>query len=254
MSVWLLLAASLGLAAEPAPVKALVGQELTLTLDSLPAGTSDFAVVKAEKKDGRWAVTLLPLAAGRLEFHGVPLTVEEPPLPEDAGIADIAPPLRARPALWPWLLAALLGAAAWHARREWLRRRAQGGPEAPAAPPVPLERRAEAALDELEASGLWQRGEHAAFYLRLTGILRGYLEERWGEPATAMSSGELARLVKSRARLELAATARELLERADLVKFARLRAAEGDGPGDLERARRLVRETTPVPEPAGAAR
>lgn len=226
------------------PVKAEVGRELTLTLDALPASTSDYYVLKAQQRDGRHDVTILPLATGRLDFAGTAVDVVLPELPADVDVRDIKPPLRAWPALWPWLLLALLGAAAWRAWREWKRR--QGlAPEKPAEPVPPLELRIERRLKELEQSGLWEKGEHAAYYLRLTEILRAYLEERWGVPATAMTSGEVSRLVKARASLQESSAVRPLLERADLVKFARQRPDAGDGPRDLEEVRRFVSATSP---------
>lgn len=230
-------------------MKVVVGEETTVTLDALPRGTSDFAIVKTEQRDGKYAVTLLPLTPGKVEFHGLKMEVTEPTLPDDADIDDIKGLAAASPALWPWLLLAALAAAAWYARREWLRRRGLA-PAAPAEPPLALEFRTERELAALEASGLWERGEHSAFYLRLTEILRGYLEERWSVPATAMTSGEVARLVKARASLELAGSVRELLERADLVKFARLKASPLDGPKDLEKVRRAVFSTSTREEAA----
>lgn len=247
MNALLLLALTLA----AAQTKAVVGEETTFVMKELPASTTDFIVVKAEAKDGAYAVTVLPLAPGMLDFGGTPVEVVEPELSDDADIADIKPPLAARPALWPWLLLALLAAAAWYARRQW-RRRQGATPAAPAEPPVPLEFRIERRLAALEASGLWENGRHGDYYLGLTEILRAYLEERWAVPATAMTSGEVARLVKARADLATAATVRELLERADLVKFARLKPGAQDGPNDVERVRRFVFATSPR-ELAGAA-
>jgi hypothetical protein len=226
------------------PVKAEVGRELTLTLDALPASTSDYYVLASAQKDGKHEVTLLPLATGRLDFAGTKVEVGLPELPADVEPRDIKPPIRAWPAVWPWLLLALLGAAAWRAWREWERRKGLA-PEKPAEPVLPLEFRIERRLKELEASRLWEEGRHAAYYLRLTEILRAYLEERWGVPATAMTSGEVARLVKARATLKEAGVVRPLLERADLVKFARQTPQPGDGPRDLEEVRRFVFATSP---------
>lgn len=247
MTLALLLAGAL-FAAETAPPKAVVGEELTLMLDALPASTSDYAVLKSERKDGGFAVTILPLAAGRLDLAGTAVDVVLPDLPVDVDVHDIKPPLRAWPALWPWALAAALGAAGWYAYREWRRRRGLA-PAAPVPPPLPLELRVERRLKELEQDGLWERGEHDAYYLRLTAILRAYLEERWGVPATAMTTVEVARLVKARSTLAAAATVRPLLERADLVKFARQKPGPEEGPRDLEEVRRFVLATSPG-EPA----
>ncbi len=240
-----------------------------MTADTLASTTTGFAVVKAEARpDGSWAWTVLPLDEGRKTFvarwtrDGAPyaappveIPVKTPGIEKDADIQDIKGPVAARRPLWPWLLAAALGALAWEAWRRWkAARAARPVPDAPAAPPLSPEEAAERALTELEASGLWPRGEQTAYYLRLTDILRAYLEARWAEPATAMTSAEVARLIKDRhADFKTAAAARELLQRADLVKFARLKAGEDEGPADARLVRALVAATTPRPAPVEAA-
>lgn len=240
--------------------------------DILAAATTSFAVVKAEaEKDGSWSWNVLPLDEGRLSFTSrwkldgqdvagppVALAARAPAVAKDADIADIKGPLAARRAWWPWLLAAALGALAWEAWRRWRARPvAQGGAAAPAEPPVPPEVAAERALEALAAEGLWERGEHAAYYLRLTDILRAYLEARYREPATAMTSVEVARLIKDKhADLKAAGVVRELLQRADLVKFARIKPDPEDGPRDARSVLDVVRATTAsaaAASPAGAA-
>jgi hypothetical protein len=239
-----------------------------LAPDALASATTSFAVVKAEaRKDGSWIWNVLPLDAGNLSFTArwkldgnsvdapaVKLAVRAPDLPKDAEISDIKSPFAARRALWPWLLAAVLGAAAWEAWRRWKARpRQKGDFLAPAEPPVPPEVAAERALAELAASQLWERGEHAAYYLRLTDILRLYLEARYAEPASAMTSVEVARLVKAKEPdLKAATIVRELLSRADLVKFARIKPEPGDGPRDADLVRDVVRATTPQDQAAAA--
>jgi hypothetical protein len=233
--------------------------------DVLASATTSFAIVKAAAgKDGEWTWTVLPLDEGALRFVArwkldgkeaaappVALAARTPPVPRDADVADIKGPLAARRALWPWLLAAALGAAAWEAWRRWKARPAAAGEPQPAEPPLPPDQAAENALAALAAEGVWERGEHAAYYLRLTEILRVYLEGRYGEPATAMTSVEVARLVKSRLPdLKAAGIVRELLQRADLVKFARIKPGAGDGPEDARSVLGFVRATTPLPAQA----
>jgi len=238
--------------------------------DALASATTDFAVVKVEARpDGAWAWTLLPLDEGTFDFvarwtlDGKPvsappatLVARAPDLPKDVDIEDIKKPIAARRALWPWLLAAALGALAWEGWRRWKSRPRPEGLAAAAEPPPPPEAAAEKALAELGASQLWERGEHAAFYLRLTDILRAYLEARYGEPASAMTSVEVARLVKSREPdLKASAAVRELLGRADLVKFARFKPAADEGPRDIQTTLGVVRATTPraaTPAPEAA--
>jgi hypothetical protein len=231
-----------------------------LAADALASTTTGFAVVKVEARpDGSWAWTILPLNVGPMDFTphwtldgralaGPParLAVSAPKIAKDADISDIKGPARSPRPWWPWLAAAALAAAAWWAWRRW-KNRPVAAPLVPAAPPVPPETAAENALAELEASGLWERGEYAAFYLRLTDVLRIYLETRYGEPATAMTSAEVARLVKAHEPdLRASATAREVLTRADLVKFARSRPDASEGPNDVGLVRALVRKTTPA--------
>lgn len=241
------------------PTVSPVGEKLEP--DALASASTTCAIVKVEaQQDGSWAWTILPLDEGNLQFTArwkldgqaaaappVALATRAPSVPKDADIADIKDPLAARRAWWPWLLAAALGALAWEGWRRWKARPAGAvGWETPAEPPVPPEVAAERALAALAAQGLWEAGEHAAYYLRLTDILRAYLEARYGEPATAMTSVEVARLMKARLPdLKAAGVVRELLNRADLVKFARIKPDAEDGPRDARSVLEIVRATTP---------
>jgi len=231
-----------------------------LKADAAGSNTGDVVVVDAVEKDGLWSWTILPLSTGPLSFvanfkspDGA--VVAAPPavfsvtvakLPDDADISDIKGPIRARPALWPWLLAAALAWAAWRGWKRWKARRTapDGSPLAPA-PVLPPEEVATLAIAELRASGLWEN-DQAAYYLRLTDILRVYLEARYGEPVTAMTSVEVERLVKARAKdLQIGGGVRELLSRADLVKFAKAKPGPEEGPRDADLALGLIKATTP---------
>jgi hypothetical protein len=102
----------------------------------------------------------------------VSFDVREAELPKESDISDIKEPRRARPAIWPWLLAAALAFAGWKAWERWKARRLETGEAAlPAEPPLPPEVVAEKAIGELLASGLWEKSQ-PAYYLRLTDILR----------------------------------------------------------------------------------
>ncbi|MEK7389984.1 MAG: hypothetical protein AAB036_09820 [Elusimicrobiota bacterium] len=231
-----------------------------LQADTPASANEDFAVVKAQESDGAWVWTILPLSTGTVSFvarylteQGQPLAappvsfrVEEAVVPKDAEILDIKDPLRARPALWPWLLAATLIGCAWFAwKRLKGRRRALDGASAEPAPSRAPEVIAIEAIEALLASKLWDN-DQAAYYLRLTDILRNYLEARYDEPVTAMTSVEISRLVKARAQdLRVGGSVRELLNRADLVKFARAKSSPDEGPRDADLALTLIKETTP---------
>jgi hypothetical protein len=95
-----------------------------------------------------------------------------------------------------------------------------------------------------------------AFFVQLSGIIRRYLENRFGlrspELTTEEFLDELAKspdLVRSHQRL-----LREFLNRADLVKFAHLLPDPGDVEVSLDSARRFLESTRDdaVMGPAGA--
>lgn len=247
----------------------VVGYRITLPAgaklvpDPLASSTTDLIVVQAgfDAASSAWTWTLLPVEEGRLDFTArwtldgqpisapaVELAVRMPDSVKEEAPSDIRPPKKARAALWPWLLATLVLLLAGLAWRRWKHRSRPGSPDAPPEPEIPAEERARRALLELSGSGLWERGEFVAYYLRLTDVLREYLERRYDEPATAMTSGEVSRMVRARTGdLRIATSVREVLGRADLVKFARLTPARDEGPADAALIGSVVDATTPAP-------
>lgn len=226
--------------------------------DTLGSNTADIIVVNAVEKDGLWSWTLLPLSTGTLTFVARFLTsdgkvvsvppisflIQEAELPKEANISDIKGPLKARLALWPLLVALILAASIWYAWKRWKSRLQAVAPARSNIPVVPPETVAALAIAALRASGLWDN-DQAAYYLRLTDILRTYLEARYGEPVTAMTSVEVSRLVKSRSQdLQIGGQIRELLTRADLVKFAKVKPSPDEGSTDADLALHLIKATT----------
>ncbi len=219
--------------------------------------SSDIAIVDVTKQGDAWKWTILPLSTGTLTFAPVfasaggeakdikvPIRVGEIQLGKDVEIIDLKPLMRAWPPLWPFLLAGALAWAAWWAYKRW-KNRPGAVPFLAPIPAIPPETAAEQALAALLASGRWE-ADKAGFYLELTAVLREYLQARWGEPATAMTSVEVGRLVRKRSDdLKIATAVRELLGRADMVKFARAQPGAGDGVKDVELALTVVRATTP---------
>ena len=196
---------------------------------------------------------VVPLDLGRIEAalvtkdgRRVPivLDVAEPAtLQKNPDLADLKPIFAARPSPASWLLGGLLLLlAALAALWLWSRR---GRPAAPAAaqrPPLPPAEEALAALEALRAA----RG--VALYAGLAEVLRRYAERRWDEPATSMTTAELTRFLRRRD--APAAEVKRLLDRADLVKFAKQPADDSWADGDLEAARRFVLDTAPPKEAA----
>jgi hypothetical protein len=124
----------------------------------------------------------------------------------------------------------------------------------PAIAPGPWEE-ALARLDRLARERPEGREATAAWYAAAADVLREYLESAEALPARERTTSELLwalppRLGEGGLRRRL----QELLWRADLVKFARVRPGAEDGAGFLADARELVtRWHQTAAEPAGAA-
>ncbi|MSR44143.1 MAG: hypothetical protein EXS15_02135 [Phycisphaerales bacterium] len=105
-------------------------------------------------------------------------------------------------------------------------------------------------LDRLERDALVQRGDIHGFWVRLSGILREYVEQRFFIAAPDQTTQEFLLHARSTAGLE--EQHQRLLARflgaADMVKFAAHRPAKDECARALHAARAFVEETTPDPE------
>ncbi len=82
-------------------------------------------------------------------------------------------------------------------------------------------------LAELKNQGLWQKGEVKAYQSQLTYIIREYIENRYETPALeSTSSVILSDLKKVDFPNSLVEKMREMLQLADMVKFAKAKPAE----------------------------
>lgn len=160
----------------------------------------------------------------RLTSEVAVIRVESVGLDEGADIRDIKGPLAipfSMVTLLPWLVGlAILGAAAY-----WLyRRRTRPDRPVPVVPPRPAHEIAYESLDALEASGLLQLGEVKTYHIRVSDILRVYTEDRFDVDAMEMTTGEvLVGLDRARVARGVVGDFRQLLDRCDLVKFAKFR-------------------------------
>lgn len=115
-----------------------------------------------------------------------------------------------------------------------------------------------AGLLSLESSGMPEGDEADRWYVRLSGIVRRYLEDHFGLRAPELTTEEF--LAEARASDVLDEAHRglleQLLERSDRVKFAGYRPGLDESTEALEAARRFLSETrsrTPEGEEAAAA-
>ena len=170
-------------------------------------------------------------------------------LPQDADVQaprDIAPPVELVPPLlppWPWIAAALLGLAGIAGLLWWWRHRARR--PAPPPPPRPAHALALEALQRLQRDNLMEQQAIEAFYVRLSFILRQYIEWRFGLRAPEQTTEEF--LAAALASGGLVAAHQQLLssflQQCDLVKFARHEPTRGDMQQAFDSAKAFVEQT-----------
>jgi len=149
-------------------------------------------------------------------------------------------------AWWRWTAAAAgvvaLAAIVWLLRR---RRRKAAEPT-----PLPPHEWAFFALQRLEEDRLVETGRVQEFYFRLSGIVREYIERRFGLMAPERTTPEFLAEVRSASELNTKhkLLLGEFLQAADMVKFARYDPAPSEVQSALTTARVFVDETTPGAE------
>lgn len=130
------------------------------------------------------------------------------------------------------------------------RRRRAAVPEA-VAPPLPPGEEALQALDALVAEDLPGAGQIKEHYVRLSWIVRHYIERRWRLPALEVTTSMLAESMRASGAVpgEVAAAIVALLRRADLAKFAKHRPDADVARADVGEARGIVLASRrPAPE------
>lgn len=143
-------------------------------------------------------------------------------------------------------LAALVAGALLAWLLLWWRKRPRQVPAPAARPPWEV---AEEALYDLERAGLIPAGRFDEHFERVADVIRKYLGDRYGFDVLECTSRETLRVLQAIVP-PVAALPRikSFLQEADLVKFARLTPSAEECKDFLERARRIVQRTLPVPD------
>lgn len=151
----------------------------------------------------------------------------------------------------PWAAAGLGGllfiaAAIWFVKRYLIRKK---DPEAfRQKPQEPAHVIAFRELDKLKEEKIWTRGEVKEYYTRLTEITRQYIERLYDIPAMESTTDEILHSFQ-RANPQdnlLDEILKELLELADLVKFAKEDPLPVDNQTNLNNAYIFVQKTYPL--------
>ena len=189
--------------------------------------------------------------ATAITTEAIPITVISvvPETEADPDINDIAPPvdLPGR-SLWVYVAIAFgilaLAAGAYYL---WRRRRKQVEEVAPTIPP---HEHAYAELEKLLREDLLAKGEVKLFYLRLSNILRHYIEDRFGLDAPESTTEEFLEDLRAGTDFtsEQKALLRRFLEHCDLVKFAKHEPTREEVDLAVDACRTFIDQTKPLPE------
>lgn len=191
-------------------------------------------------------VTSIPL---ELRVHSVSVDSTQ-------GIKDIKSPLDVPVTVAEWLptvavvvlLLAAVGAALWYLSR----RKPEAKTEpAPAVPMRPAHEVALEALERLKEQRLWQQDKPKEYHSEIAQILWTYLEQSYGIKTIEATTDEiLMQFRKFQYRSYGAAGSsdvlKDVLQRADLVKFARYQATPEEHERSLSMAFEFVKMTMPI--------
>ena len=164
--------------------------------------------------------------------------------PESAELREIADPVDMPVPWWWWVLAALATCAALAAAGWWWyrRRQTQSVPRRVTAHEAAL-----AKLDALLAENLLAEGYLKLFYLRLSDIVRHYIEDRFGLRAPEQTTDEFLTALANAPQIrgDHQQLLRRFLRQADMVKFAKFVPGADETGGAVDAARRFIEQTVP---------
>ena len=144
--------------------------------------------------------------------------------------------------LWV-LLAAFAFSLCRLLKREPLKRRIT------VAPPPPAHQVALNAIAKFKGRTADTEEDLKHYYDELTEVLRTYIKERFGIDALEMTTMQIVDAITQTGDQTALYELRELLETADLVKFARMEASEVDNDRSLLHAMEYVKQTKPTEAP-----
>jgi len=179
----------------------------------------------------------------------VTFTVNKVVVQQQADIKDVKDPI-VIPLDWKFiLLIALIGlilfAAAFYFYRRYKKKKAEQ-PVKKKIIRILAHTRALTALDTLEREQLWQKGRVKEYHSNITGIIRGYFEERFKLPALELTTTEqIQQLEKVSTSENILVETNQFLNNADLVKFAKFIPLPSVNEEMMKQAKDIVNKTIP---------
>ena len=192
---------------------------------------------------------------GTFQTNPLQIVILATPAPDDLVDMRAIKDIRREAAWWtdylPWILGiggfiALILLVAWLFDRAKMKKDKLAMSRSVGMPPHEL---ALKKLDILAQKNLWNKGLYKEYCAELTFIIREYLEKRYGIPALESTSDEiLVHLKKTDCPGFVQPELKDILQNADLVKFAKALPPESFHEQAMSFARNLIAKTRP-PEP-----
>lgn len=256
-----------------------IAQTLLVTITSFEAGQYQIPPLTLQYRRAGDASDAAPLSVQSLPLA---LTVTTVRVDSAQGFKDIKSPLELPitfAEVWPFVAAGVVLLAAIAVLVYYLRTRpAKEAEPVTILPPRPPHEIALEELERLRAARLWQQGNVKEFHTQVSEIIRAYLERSYGIPALETTTDETVQQFRTRAWMRSAAVPatssvasvapsatattmrerpasfvpgasevlREVLQKADLVKFARYEALPEENEKSLNLAFEFVNMTMPL--------
>jgi hypothetical protein len=179
----------------------------------------------------------------------VTFTVHTLKVDQQAEIKDVKEPLTI-PLDWKFILliaiiVLVVLAVAYYLYRRYKKKKAEQ-PVIKKIVRIPAHVKALTALDNLEREQLWQKGRVKEYHSRITGIIRGYFEERFKLPALELTTSEqMHKLNRVPSAKSILNVTYEFLNNADLVKFAKFQPLPSVNETMMKQAKEIINTTLP---------
>ena len=147
---------------------------------------------------------------------------------------------------WPliaWILGGLALIAGIIFLVRWLNNGGKIEKKIPLKPPY---EEAMIALEQLQKKRLWESGDTKSYYISLADILRKYITRVWNMDALEMTTSEIIRaLKKETVDKSIRNQLKDILELADLVKFAKHVSVPDENIRSMEHSMNFLKSTRP---------
>jgi len=177
---------------------------------------------------------------------GILLNVSDVILEEGAELKDIKQPMNAPIGwsdIWPWLLGIIVVAFFIIILKKYLFGKKQDKIKIVPKMVIPADVIALNDLEKLEKEKIWQAGNIKKYHTELSEIIRRYTEMRFKFIALELTTDEIIENLKDKIATEQIKNIKLLLQRADLVKFAKSKPIDTENTESMQLAKDFVFST-----------